>query len=514
MAEVDVVAALKSASRSGALPDGAREAAVILDITGYPAGESAVLDAPFPSLSIHMIAFVGPDLGIATDRGELFLIQGFSPAFETSSVDVIAFTDGLRFSFIDFLEEFGEGLDIGDMLNAIEAAAGPSAGDDENGASTGSNAASRLEFSSLDEAERSTSGALSDDALETVDHASTRQAAAADEITDQSLGLTLADSGDASASATIASITLTDSRDRYTAPEDGQDFSVEGLDGRDRIRGASGDDTLSGGDGKDRLHGGDGDDLLLGGAGRDKLIGGDGDDTLIGGQGRDKLVGGDGDDTFILSGDADARDKLKGGDGHDTLMRGEDDLVLKRFGPGNDIETVDARGEAIHGTDRNDVLDFSQARFENVDAIEGGRGKDRITGTEDGDTIRGGQGKDRLFGGGGDDVLEGGAGRDFLTGGTGGDTFAIGDGVDVIRDFNAAEGDRIDVSSLLDLDQINDLQSYIRLEEDKDGNTVVKVNESGSGDAADFSRVAVLEGVTDLSITTILKGVDDPETVV
>jgi trimeric autotransporter adhesin len=72
-------------------------------------------------------------------------------------------------------------------------------------------------------------------------------------------------------------------------------------DGRFRLIGGAGADTLTAGADKDTLNGGDGADELRGGKGKDVLIGGAGDDVLIGGRGRDGLTGGGGVDRFVFS---------------------------------------------------------------------------------------------------------------------------------------------------------------------------------------------------------------------
>ncbi|MEE3099385.1 MAG: S8 family serine peptidase, partial [Pseudomonadota bacterium] len=84
-----------------------------------------------------------------------------------------------------------------------------------------------------------------------------------------------------------------------------------------------------------------------------------------------------------------------------------------------------------------------------ADSLDGGGGADRLLGGRGADELRGGRGADQLQGGAGDDVLIGGAGRDRLTGGGGADVFAFGGrwGADTITDFNAAQGDVIDLSA-------------------------------------------------------------------
>jgi Ca2+-binding RTX toxin-like protein len=72
-----------------------------------------------------------------------------------------------------------------------------------------------------------------------------------------------------------------------------------------------------------------------------------------------------------------------------------------------------------------------------------------IMGLAGNDTLLGGNNDDVLLGGDGDDVLIGGSGNDVLYGGAGADHFRINattEGLDHIFDFNAAEGDSIDIA--------------------------------------------------------------------
>jgi Ca2+-binding RTX toxin-like protein len=58
---------------------------------------------------------------------------------------------------------------------------------------------------------------------------------------------------------------------------------------------------------------------------------------------------------------------------------------------------------------------------------------------------------DTLIGGNGDDILTGGAGTDILTGGAGADKFVFNnkfEGIDIIKDFQWTEGDKIQISAL------------------------------------------------------------------
>ena len=248
--------------------------------------------------------------------------------------------------------------------------------------------------------------------------------------------------------------------------------TIFGLGGDDRLEGGAGDDLLIGGLGADQLVGGDGidtagyadageavrasllagrgllgealgdrytaienltgsafDDTLLGDNGVNTILGGAGNDTVYGYAGDDRLVGEAGDDT--LRG-GDGADTLDGGDGADKLL-GEE---------GNDTITGGAGADIVYGGGGDDVVDGGTG----ADTLRGGDGNDRLTG---------GEGDDVLLGEAGDDILVGGAGRDTFLGGTGADRFvfeAASDSTlalrDVIRDFNQAEGDLIDLSAI------------------------------------------------------------------
>jgi Ca2+-binding RTX toxin-like protein len=106
-----------------------------------------------------------------------------------------------------------------------------------------------------------------------------------------------------------------------------------------------------------------------------------------------------------------------------------------------------AIGNTISGTAGNDNLTATSA----VDALSGGAGDDILHGGGGPDFIDGGDGNDQLFGDDGNDFLVGGPGQDTLVGGLGGDQFIItslGDGRDTILDFNAGQGDRLNLEQL------------------------------------------------------------------
>ena len=90
------------------------------------------------------------------------------------------------------------------------------------------------------------------------------------------------------------------------------------------------------------------------------------------------------------------------------------------------------------------------------DTRNGTSGADTITGLAGNDILNGLGGNDVINGGGDDDIITGGAGRDTLTGGSGADTFKYealtdsppGLGADLIKDFKAAQGDKVNLTEL------------------------------------------------------------------
>jgi Ca2+-binding RTX toxin-like protein len=254
------------------------------------------------------------------------------------------------------------------------------------------------------------------------------------------------------------------------------------------LEGSGRDETLRGGDGSDTLYGRGGDDVLLGGGGDDLLVGGPGSDRLSGGAGRNTVAGGAGNDSLSGGG------LLDGGEG-DDLLNGSG---VMRGGNGDDWYTTSTGGGVIEEAP-DAGLDIVQwgggdcrlaQNVENLFAlmafgsdIVGNRLDNRITvipqygwvgdnlfGEAGDDTLegggyrlQGGAGDDALYswdagsvvGGAGDDILRGSGGRWW--GGKGADRFVAGDGSrwGTIEDYDAREGDVIDLSAI-DADSTTD----------------------------------------------------------
>src|SRR4051794_38126291 len=89
------------------------------------------------------------------------------------------------------------------------------------------------------------------------------------------------------------------------------------------------------------------------------------------------------------------------------------------------------------------------------ETIKGTSSGDTISGKLGNDTLYGLSGNDILLGNEGNDTLVGGGGKDTLTGGSGADTFKYlrfddskGANVDLMTDFSAAQGDKVDLTAL------------------------------------------------------------------
>jgi Ca2+-binding RTX toxin-like protein len=186
-----------------------------------------------------------------------------------------------------------------------------------------------------------------------------------------------------------------------------------GTSDHDHLNGSTGGNNLSGGRGDDDVSGMAGNDTLSGGSGADKLWGGSGNDNLSGGTGADLLVGGFG------------ADRMDGGAGNDVLLSRSD------------------AGEMVAAQDgTTQIFAAETAAFKAVN--------DTLTGGAGGDTFRFEgmvNAKDEIVA---KHVNDDGT-IDWV--GVTGENNAVHDhwvdgfGNDVIRDFNRAQGDEIEISA-------------------------------------------------------------------
>lgn len=191
---------------------------------------------------------------------------------------------------------------------------------------------------------------------------------------------------------------------------EGHFSDVGGLVGNVAVAAGAKIEDARGGSGADTIHGNDLANWLRGEAGADAINGLAGDDRLDGNDGNDTITGGDGFDR--INGNIGA-DFAYGGAGADWVVGGQNNDQL--FGEAGD------------------------------DIVNGNLGNDVCYGGVGSDIVRGGQGDDVLSGDEGDDWLSGDRGADNITGGLGADIFYsfAGAGLDLITDFNRAQGDRI-----------------------------------------------------------------------
>jgi surface adhesion protein len=193
-------------------------------------------------------------------------------------------------------------------------------------------------------------------------------------------------------------------------------------------------------------------------------------------------------------------DTVNGGDGNDILfgdlvsfngIAGEGYQAMQAFvaqQTGVDVTKVTTSNVHQFITEHYNAFDVSGAHDGN-DTLLGGAGNDILFGSGGNDSLDGGKGNDILLGGSGNDTLMGGSGNDILIGGSGADTFVwkSGDtGNDVIKDFKASEGDRIDLRDLLQGETGSTIDNFLKIST-VDGVSSLQVSSGGkfnSGDAA------------------------------
>ncbi|AUG05333.1 retention module-containing protein [Pseudomonas sp. S09G 359] len=187
-------------------------------------------------------------------------------------------------------------------------------------------------------------------------------------------------------------------------------------------------------------------------------------------------------------------DSVYGGSGNDIIFG---DLISYKGQEGSAALKAFAAEKLATTVDQIDDRTLHQYITEHVQDVGALANASNIYGTSDGgDTLIGNAGDDILFGQGGNDTLSGGAGNDILvggkgndilTGGAGADTFVWlkGDtntngGFDRITDFKHGEGDKLDLSDLLQGNNDTNLSKYLQLTTDSAGNSTLSVSSTGT----------------------------------
>jgi Ca2+-binding RTX toxin-like protein len=311
--------------------------------------------------------------------------------------------------------------------------------------------------------------------------------------------------------------------------------------------------TLTGTSSYDSLYGTAYGDTIYGLDGSDYLYGNAGNDTLVGGTGGDQLYGGPGDDTYVFAAGWGA-DYI-----HESTSAGTDTISFTGLDP-SDIRMYTDTGGNLHLVNVNDSSDnitvyagvtgsntyestvgqyVEQVTFDDTghttwdltggltltgstsaenlcgtaygDTIYGLGGSDYLYGNAGNDTLVGGTGGDHLYGGPGDDSLQGNGGTDYLYGDAGADTFIFKaasafSGNATIEDFNTSDGDKIDISDVLQghYDPVHDaIADFVSLTT-SGSNTLLKVDLDGTGGTYSPTQIATIQGVTGLDLETLI----------
>lgn len=240
------------------------------------------------------------------------------------------------------------------------------------------------------------------------------------------------------------------------------------------------------------------------GTGTDGFAAGDTYDSIENIIGADLSTSGDfiyGDDGANHIQGLGGRDVLEGGDGADIIDGGDKEDYARYTRSDNGVDVDLTRATQIGGDAQDDQL----ISIENLtgsahnDTLTGDAGRNTLRGERGNDTLNGGDGNDMLYGGRNDDLLIGGGGTDNLYGQDGADTFGFDLGsVDVVRDFDLAEGDKLDISDLLiGYDTVSDtISNFVQLTDDGT-NSFLAVDADGGAD--NFVQVARINGFTTLN---------------
>jgi serralysin len=162
-----------------------------------------------------------------------------------------------------------------------------------------------------------------------------------------------------------------------------------------------------------------------------------GNDNIIGSTFTDSIFGLGGDDT--LNPGSGVNDYIDGGTGVDLLVADYSNVSGPYSFSFDNIEKV-----SFKGSNGDDNFTFNNT----TDTLYGNGGNDTLNAGAFDDYLDGGSGSDSLFGGDGNDSIYGGAGNDTLYGGLGADKFGFyfqSEGIDIIKDFNKSEGDKIEI---------------------------------------------------------------------
>lgn len=338
---------------------------------------------------------------------------------------------------------------------------------------------------------------------------------------------------------------------------DGND-TINGGSGSDYLYGGNGADVLTGGTGTDNLFGGAGNDDYVFATG-DGVSGNYDFVTEYASEGTDRIIlsginwadvrmwttyaghlyiqYGTNDQIFVMGGtggsgettvtslveqivfsdttldltqglhlvDTDTAHDLYGSNLSDILDGRGGGEFLFGFG-GNDILKGGAGSDYLYGGSGTDTADYSSAAAGVTASLSAGTASNDGDGGSDSfnsvENLTGSAYNDTLTGDGNANVIDGGAGTNSLTGGGGADIFAFDPAVTMnnIQDFSTAQGDKLDISSLIEgYDPLTHaITDWVQITE-SGGNSALFVDADGTGSTYGFNQVASLIGATGLT---------------
>lgn len=257
------------------------------------------------------------------------------------------------------------------------------------------------------------------------------------------------------------------------------------LTGKAKINGTGNelDNTIIGNSAANTLNGAAGDDIIDGGGGSDTMIGGDGNDSYVVGSAGDKVIETNADEgsggvdivhssisytlgsniesltltgTAKINGTGNTLDNILTGNSAANILNGGIGEDSMSGGDGSDVYVVDNIEDVVIETNTDSATGGIDRVETNISFTLGDNVENlTLTGTA---AINGSGNmlNNTIIGNASNNLITGGAGKDTLTGGKGADTFnfnALSDSViginrDVIKDFKAKQGDKIDLSTM------------------------------------------------------------------
>ncbi len=338
--------------------------------------------------------------------------------------------------------------------------------------------------------------------------------------------------------------------------------------GNDRIYGSDNSDNDFYGDGEDSFQSVLGDDYIKGGENSDNYLVGDSEDMISSVGGDDTLIGGGNEsenfvigDAYDLDGGTGGNDTITGGHDSENILWGDAYWMDQGALGGNDVitggvgEDVDnfLLGDAMFGEDStggNDTINMRAAQVYGEDSMSWGftglgvgdaywatnftGGDDTLVGAIENsssgnqDTILVGDayiGEDSI---GGNDTLISGTGEDYMVGDFANDSsgynlvggadrfvFAQDGDWDWIADFDASEGDIIDLSSwdwdfLIEFSNWDNLWDMFRgVTYQSGGNVVIDLSMYDNDELSWYFPGWDAEGIRDLGSTITIENADE-----